>query len=73
MREPILLTLAILTQYRHFVTHTVPGLTDSVSVVKRIRENAEHEFRNIFKSAQNLAESSGAIIIQTKGRPAVEI
>jgi hypothetical protein len=29
MREPILLTLAILTQYRHFVTHTVLGLTDS--------------------------------------------
>jgi hypothetical protein len=30
MREPILLTLAILTQYRHFVTHTVLGLTDSI-------------------------------------------
>jgi hypothetical protein len=40
----------------------VNNAENTVSVVKRIRENAEQEFRNIFKSAENLAETSGAII-----------
>jgi uncharacterized membrane protein len=40
----------------------VSNAENTVSVVKRIRENAEQEFRNIFKSAENLTESSGAII-----------
>jgi hypothetical protein len=29
--------LAILTQYRHFVTHTVLGLTDSIDIEQKLK------------------------------------
>jgi hypothetical protein len=40
----------------------VNNAENTVSVVKRIRENAEQKFGNIFKSVENLAESSGTKI-----------